>query len=220
MSNPGQSRVRTRWWIRLLALLAVITLVGAACGSDDDDEGGATGTDTKSEDAVTGGQATVLLFSEIGTMDPVSSTGSGGSDAQRFFPVYGALITYQGEKNEAVPYLAESLTAAGTDFATWTLKLRPGITFSDGSAYDAEAVKVNWERLKVPENRSPSRGIAASIASLTVKDPTTLEIKLVAPNAHFPNSVSRFGGMNYIASPTAIKNKHDLVNKPIGAGPF
>ena len=39
-----------------------------------------------------GGSATIELFSEIATLDPVKGTGSGGSDGQRFHALYGGLV--------------------------------------------------------------------------------------------------------------------------------
>lgn len=234
-----------RLW-QLLAILLVFSLFAAACGDDDDDDAGTvtddgvvddgtaddatddtdddgTADDDAADDAPdgepeVGGEATILLFSEVGTLDPVSSTGSGGSDAQRFFPIYGAIVTMDIDEGGILNYFAESFEA-NDDYTQWTLTLVDGIVFSDGTPYDAEAVKTNWERLQDPDNRSPSIGIARSIESMEA-DGNVLTINLVAANAHFPNSVSRVGGMNYIASPTAIADGHDLVNDPVGAGPF
>jgi peptide/nickel transport system substrate-binding protein len=205
---------------------AAQTTVGGADDEATTTAGSSTETTTATTAAeegegepVVGGEATVLLFSEIGTVDPVSSTGSGGSDAQRMFPLYGALVTYESDAGEAVPYFAESIEP-NDDFTVWTLTLRDGITFSDGSPYDANAVKVNWERVQNPANRSPAIGAASQFASLTVVDPLTLEIALKAPNAHLPNSISRFGALNYLASAEAIAAGTDMVSNPVGAGPY
>jgi peptide/nickel transport system substrate-binding protein len=245
-----ERRARRGWrrTAQLVGVVAALALVASACGDDDDDSGAATETSaaaattagstsattaggggaattaggsstTSAGQPVVGGEATVLLFSEIGTVDPVSSTGSGGSDAQRMFPIYGALVTYVSEDNDVRPYFAQSMTP-NADFTVWTIKLNPGITFSDGAPYDAEAIKTNWTRVQDPAKRSPAFGAAAAFESMTVVDPTTLEVKLKTPNAHLPNSISRFGALNYLASPKAIAAGQDLTSAPVGAGPF
>jgi peptide/nickel transport system substrate-binding protein len=216
----------------------VVALVATACGDDDDDDAGeatttaastsASGTSAPTStgattgattaEAVVGGAATILQGSDIGSMDAVSAVGSSGTDGMRMFAVYGALVVLDTVNFEIVPVLAESLEP-NADFTTWTLTLRDGLVFSDGTPFDADAVRVNWERVKDPANRSPGAGAAAAIASTTVVDDRTLTVTLAAPNAQFPNSVSR-NALNYIASPTAIAGGHDLINQPIGAGPF
>ena len=95
------------------------------------------------------------MFSEIGTVDPLKMTGSGGSDGQRGFALYGGLIVLDTNENKIQPLLAQSFEP-NADFTQWTLKLKPGITFSDNTPMNAEAVKVNWERMKDISQRSPS----------------------------------------------------------------
>src|SRR6478736_6737523 len=107
------SRVRETRWARLARWLVVplaLSIGAAGCG----DSGGksspsattaaATGTvtgptTTAVEVPVAGGSATILLYSEIATLDPVKGTGSGGSDGQRFHALYGGLIAYDANKN-------------------------------------------------------------------------------------------------------------------------
>jgi len=151
----------------LVAMLFAFALIAAACG---DDKGaspstttaapGATAggsTTTVAETPVAGGSATVLLFSEIATLDPVKGTGSGGSDGQRFHALYGGLVSYDANKNVVNPLQAESLKPNGTDYANWTLKLKPNMKFTDGTAFTATSVKVNWERAAVAANACPCR---------------------------------------------------------------
>ena len=205
---------------RAIAAVLVLAVFGVACGDDDDDSGSqATApVETTTPQAVVGGEGVVLLTSESGSLDPVRFTASGGSDGQYAFALYGALLQYDLTNDEMIPLLAESFTPS-TDFKTWTLTLRPGLKFSDGTVFDAAAVKVNWDRLKVPENRSPGLGVAAAIAATRVVDARTLAVDLAAANATFPYGMIRTG-LNYIASPTAIQSGQDLNTKPAGAGPF
>ena len=221
------STPRRASWLRLLFAFVLVALVAAACGDDSDTAGGDTGDGGGSEapsttedpgTPVAGGEATILLYSETGHLDPVRFTGSGGADGMRAFALYGALVTYDGAANEVKPVLAESLEP-NEDFTVWTLKLKPGITFSDGTPFNAEAVKINWEVRQDVSKRSPSLTYLLSVTDLTVVDETTLQITLTAPNANFDKAVSK-GGLNYIASAKALQDGTDLTSTAIGAGPF
>ena len=228
MSRTGTMRSARR--LRWLALPLVLSIIAAACG---DNKGtgapagtaGATATaasgptTTAVEVPVAGGSATILLYSEIATLDPVKGTGSGGSDGQRFHALYGGLIGYDANKNVVDGIQAESLKPKGTDYANWQLKLKPNMKFTDGTAFTATSVKVNWERDNVAANACPCRGVAATIKTLTVVDPLTLDITLLSPNAHFDKNIERIT-MNYIASDKAIADGVDMTSKPVGAGPF
>jgi ABC-type transport system substrate-binding protein len=63
---------------------------------------------------------------------------------------------------------AESLTSS--DALTWTLKLRPNIKFSDGTPYDANAVKFNYLRLQDPANTAVRAAQANLISQMNVVD--------------------------------------------------
>jgi peptide/nickel transport system substrate-binding protein len=177
-----------------------------------------TTTEAPEEEPIVGGEATVLQLSEVAVLDAVRATGASGTDGLRMFSIYGAIVVHNPDSGELTNVFAESFEP-GDDLSTWTLVLHDGITFTDGTPLDAAAVKANWERILVPDNRSPAFGYASQIASTTVVDDLTLEIALTAPNAHFPLAVSRTA-LNYLASPTAFAAGHDLANDPIGAGPF
>jgi peptide/nickel transport system substrate-binding protein len=166
-----------------------------------------------------GGDVTALFYAEVRGLDPIRATGSGGSDAQHMFALYGALLTMDPETTELTPLLAESLEPDGDDFSVWTLTLLDGIVFSDGAAFDAAAVMDYWTRIKDPANQSPAITSALNIASMEVVDPLTLTVTLATPNAHFDRLVER-QAFNYVPSPQAVAAGQDLANEPVGAGPF
>jgi peptide/nickel transport system substrate-binding protein len=245
------TRARAVWRLLALLFAIAMIAAACGDDDDDDDDGGGSdttastegSTDTGATDETTaptegpaettpateedagapveGGEATILLFSEIGTLDPVRLTGSGGSDAQRAFPLYGALATYDGATNETTPLLLESIEP-NDDFTVWTLTLPDGLVFSDGTPFDAEAIKFNWTRCTDPANRSPAFTAMLNVASMEVTDPLTLVVTMNTPNAQFSNSVSRIGALNSIGSPTFIQgaSEEDLTNSAVGAGPY
>ena len=203
--------------------MLALGLIAAACGDDGGKGGdatstgttGTTGTSTGSATGATttaapatpvkGGTATVQLFSEIATLDPVKATGSGGSDGQRMFAVYGGLMAYDGNKQKMEFLLADSFKPTSPDNKIWELKLKPNLKFTDASVFDAAAVKANWERCQVAANGSPARGVCAFITKMEVSatDPLVLTVTNASSNAHLDKAIERTG-LNYIASKKAI----------------
>src|SRR5690606_7584554 len=144
-----------------------------------------------SSEPVAGGNATLLLYSEVDSLDPRTMAGStAGASGLRGFALYGALVFFDAETGEAEPILAESLTPSA-DFSTWTLKLKPEMTFCDGSPFDAEAVKIYWESAKDVSKRSPSLTLLLTTTGFEVVDATTLVITLNESNAHFDKALAQ-----------------------------
>lgn len=154
--------------------------------------------------------------SEPASWDPTKLNASAGAHANRMYPVFGALITMDPKSKNLRPLLADALST--TDGINWTLKIHKGLKFTDGTAFDAAAVKANWDRHVDPANASPSRAFAVQMASTTVVDPLTLGIVLVARNFQYPWGLQR-SDLNYIGSPAALSTPAFATN-PVGAGPF
>jgi peptide/nickel transport system substrate-binding protein len=165
--------------------------------------------------ATKGGTLTVYKPSEVPGLDPVVISNSGSFDAPPAFMIYDPLM--YSENGSIKLQSAESMTT--TDAVVWTLKLHPNMKFSDGTPWDAAAVKFNWERIADPANKSPRQGLASQIQTMDVVDPVTLKVTLKAKNALFPGSVTL---MPFIGSPTAIQQmgKDKFNNNPVGGGPF
>lgn len=167
---------------------------------------------------VSGGTMTIINGSDITSWDPALTGGTfPGGPMDVLDAVYGFLV-YVDSGSKPTGGMAESLTS--TDAVNWTLKLRKGVTFSDGAPYDAEAVKFNWDRAADPATLAPTQAwISGWNKGITVVDPLTLTVKLPAPNANFAAQVAELAP--FIASPAALKaaaKKTDI--KPVGAGPF
>ncbi|WP_243076356.1 ABC transporter substrate-binding protein [Microbacterium sp. SS28] len=115
--------------------------------------------------------------------------------------------------------LCESFTTEDGG-ATWEVVTREGLTFTDGTAFDAEAIKYNWDRIKDPANGSASAGIASQIDHIEIVDERTAKIVMVVPNPGFMGLMPIYA-LQWIASPTALEKGTEEFNKnPIGAGPF
>ncbi len=117
--------------ILLLATIALVLVAGGCGGGDDESSGGA------------GGQ---LVFATAS--DPVVLDGALVSDGESLRVIdqlFEGLVTLKPGTTEIVPGLATSWEADAPGTA-WTFKLRDGVTFHDGEAFNAEAVCFNFDR--------------------------------------------------------------------------
>jgi peptide/nickel transport system substrate-binding protein len=121
-------------------------------------------------------------------------------------------------KGEIVPKLAEKwgVSADATEF---TLRLKRGIKFHDGQPFNAEAVKINFDRRLDPKAGTTFGFLVAQIASVTVVDEYTVKFKTKVPFAPMLSYLTHT--TNGIQSPAALKKSWDKpVTMPIGSGPF
>lgn len=122
-------------------------------------------------------------------------------------------------EGKLIPWLAEDSTVS-EDGLTHTLTLRDGISFTDGTALDAAAVKANFEHLLDPKTSSSTGYLAlGKIDSMKATETNTLELKLKTPD----NSLLESFSMPWVAieSPTALKrSQEENCAAPVGTGPF
>jgi peptide/nickel transport system substrate-binding protein len=227
--HTTHTRTRTRR-LTIVAIALLTSLFAAACASDagegaTDADGGAPAL----EDGVTsglvnvqddveaqdGGTLTMGMFAPVRSLDPTVITGSGTAGGIELAAIYDVLMRYDRETGEFVPQLAESLTS-NDDATEWTLKLRPDVTFTDGTPLDADAVVFNLQRHVDAKNRTA--GLLAG-TTFTATDPQTVTFTLAEGWTGFPWMLSWTAG--YIASPTAITaDPEGWASDPVAAGPF
>jgi len=105
------------------------------------------------------------------------------------------------------------------DGLTWTLHLRQGVKFSDGTPFDAKAQKLTFDRALDPKKRVPLRFTISMIKEVTVVDDHTLKLHLKYPYA--PLAATLSSGIASCISPAAIEKYGDEVRQnPVGAGPY
>lgn len=157
------------------------------------------------------------------TLDPADITeGESATVSQNIFET---LVKYKDEQTEVEPALAESWETT-SDGLTWTFKLKNGIKFHDGTDFNAEAVKFNYDRQKDHDNEYRFNGkfeywnlFFTNVKSIEVKDNLTIIFKLKEKDPIFLPNLALF--TMGIASPTAIKKYgKDTFKNPIGTGPF
>ena len=146
--------------------------------------------------------------------DPVTS--STGNDINTISLVYASL-TQLDEEGNAGPGLAEKweYNDEGDEV---TFILREGLTFSDGTPIDAEAVRSSLLRGKTQEN-SLLKDQLSTIEDVTADSELEVTLDLVNPDYQVPNLLA--GKTGAIVSPTAVeKDVAAIPTAPVGAGPF
>ncbi|MBT2288491.1 nickel ABC transporter substrate-binding protein [Paenibacillus albidus] len=126
--------------------------------------------------------------------------------------IYDGLVEY-GEKGEILPALAESWDISH-DGKVYTFHLREGVKFSDGTDFNAEAVKFSFERwIKDPSN---SLNVATAMQSLGVVDEHTITMTFNKSYYPFLTELS-FARPVRIISPSAVDPAGDITGKFVKA---
>lgn len=184
----------------LLALLSLAAASFAGCGGDAQGSGG-------------GGREALRIASAepVGVLDPHDYTGG-------FIPldmIYEPLVRY-GERGRIEPHLAESWEVAD-DRLSVRFELRRGVTFHDGSPFDAEAVKWNFDRWVGEDEHSFLRA-AEVIRETRVVDEHTVELRLSRPYAPLLAELSLVRPMRFL-SPSSV-GRDGKFGRPVGTGPW
>jgi ABC-type transport system substrate-binding protein len=199
-------------------LVATVVLLAAACGGSSDDDGSAPPS-TEAPDVIIepegppqpGGSIVYGLASESDGWDP--TVGRWATDGTQVgLAIFDPLAAYDVDGNWA-PYLAESF-AANEDFTEWTIKLRSGITFHNGTPFDSAAVVKTAEAHRVSPLTAPT---FANIGDISAPDPMTVTVEMSAPWAAFP--VALTGQAGVIPAPEQLDSDTNTT-RPIGTGPF
>ncbi len=123
-------------------------------------------------------------------------------------------LTRVDENGAVQPGLATDWTIS-EDGLTYTFNLAEGVTFHDGSTFDAEDVKFTFDRIRAPDSVNAHKAFYEVIDSVNVIDPHTVEMKLSRPIGNFLFDLAR--GDAVIVAP---ESADDNATQPIGTGPF
>ncbi len=228
------SRTSTRRWLRLLALLLGLSMFAVACGDDDGgddaapddseqpDEGGTE--DSMPEDVegdpVPGGDLTYALEAETngGFCLPEAQLAPPGMQVAA--TIYDTL-TKPDADGEIQPYLAESVEA-NEDSTQWTIKVREGVTFHDGTPLDAQVVANNIDAYRgAYPARTPLlfRFVFQDIESVQVVDPMTVQVNMLRPWTAFDWTLWGSNRVGIIAQ-AQLDDPENCGTNLIGTGPF
>lgn len=221
---------RRKRTINMMIALLTLVLLAASCGSDSatsssgSDDGSTTGTedgtssvDSEDESAqqTTGGTLTIASTTPIALWDLASSTAN--ETAAFAYPlVFGFMM--QEVDGELVPDLLESAEPS-EDLTSWTLMLREGLMWSDGSPVTSADLKFTLDRLAADVQFSYLIG-TPDPADIVVVDDRTVEMALAAPNAEIATLGLSATTENLYKADFGGMTEEEYFLNPIGAGPF
>ncbi len=165
------------------------------------------------EAAKAGGALNISLDADPPKLDP--SLSSALVDRMVFQSIFDKLVDLDA-RGKIVPMLAEKWEIS-SDKKAYIFRLRHGVKFHDGTDFNAEAVKFNFERNM--DKASVRRNELKEVDKITVIDPYTVKVELEKPFAPFLSVLTDRAGM--MVSPEAVKKYgEDFLNHPVGTGPF
>ena len=179
---------------RLVAPLLAVALVGACTG---DPIPPASGDPD-------GTSLVIAVADEPADLSPLAGYAEHGAAK-----LYNGLVEYQA--NLALrPALATDLPTPAADGLSWTVSLRSGVTFTDGTPFEAEDVVATYRALLDPARKSPVRERFSMLKNVSVVDVATVRFDLSAPYAPFPDLLT-LG----IVSAESVGTP-----SPVGTGPY
>jgi peptide/nickel transport system substrate-binding protein len=196
-----------------MSLSVLGTIVTACGGSDSSSRSASSGTPASKK---RGGTIRSAIVTPTGAVDPVAVGDTGGAV---MLQQTGQYLSVSSGDLKLVPVLAESWKP-NRDASEWTFKLKPGVTFNDGSPMTADDVVFTFDMHSDPKVGSNALSAFSGVLSKggTRKvDDHTVAFTLDAPNGNFPYIVSS-DNYNAVILPRTYKGKFD--KKFPGTGPW
>jgi peptide/nickel transport system substrate-binding protein len=155
-------------------------------------------------------------ISAVVSLNPAVTIGNSTAGMNELESIYGSLTELNQTTHQFVPSMAKSLSH-NADFTVWTLGLRPGLTFTDGTPYNAAAVIQNLTAQAQPVSITyPDWTL---LQSMTSPNPETVVFTFKQGYPEFPFVLSQKNGA--IAAPSYLAAyASNPQATPIGAGPF
>ena len=141
----------------------------------------------------------------------------GGAAAATDEVVYANLfegLTRFGPDGTVLPALAESWDIED-EGRVYVFHLHDGVTFHDGSAFDAEDVVFSLDRARAEDSTNAQKVLFEGIERVEAVDPQTVRVTLSAPDGNFPFKMA--WGDAVMVDPASA---NDLATDPVGTGPF
>ena len=212
-----QQRAGFRRWAPVVAVVMALGLIAAACGgssSDSDTSGNTTDVTIKASGSPKmGGSVTFGVEAETDGFNPTTNRWA-ISGYMIGNAVFDPISAYDAS-GKAQPYLAKSFTPS-SDYKTWTIELREGVMFSDGTPVDGAAVAKSLNAVRAD---ALTGAALANMASVTATSATSVTIQTTDPWASLPAILTTQVG--FIVAPAQLDAAPPAnTRQPIGSGPF
>ncbi|WP_072803905.1 ABC transporter substrate-binding protein [Rhodococcoides yunnanense] len=196
-----------------VALAAVTLALLSACGDSEKSE-------TNAGAPQAGGTLRYALSQSPTCSDPAQS----GTNQTIYVArqVVDSLTDQDPKTGELTPWLADSWEIGG-DATSFTFHLKDGVTFSDGSPVDAEAVKNNFDAIVNTLGAAKAQlgsSYLAGYTGTTVVDPLTARVDFATPNAQFLQATStpQLGLQAKVTTDAPAEQR--CLGSNVGSGPF
>ncbi|WP_432537300.1 ABC transporter substrate-binding protein [Kineococcus arenarius] len=189
----------------VLSSLAATPIVVAGCSSGD-------GVDTGQGGGEGGGAFVAAISAQPDQFDPHKTTAY--ASFQVLENVYDTLVVPSADGESMEPSLAEDWTTSD-DGLTWTFTLRDGVTFHDGSTFDADDVVFSYKRIIDQQLSNAYR--FATVTDVRAQDPRTVVITVSEPT---PALLAQIGGFKGMAILPSGVDEASLTTQAVGTGPF
>jgi peptide/nickel transport system substrate-binding protein len=191
----------------MAASLVVVMCFVAACG-------GSTVGKRTSGAPQRGGDVVVARTEDGRTLDPVRAVTP--ADIAPINQIFGQLFRMSADGKTLEPSLAESASNS-VDGRIWTIRLRPGVQFSDGSPVTAHDVKFSLDRSR--NSQSAFAFLLSAISDVAVRDDHTVTITTAEPSGTLIAALGSWLGSILPADLRGLPDEK-FFESPIGSGPF
>lgn len=213
MRNHAQKRGKP-----VAAAALVLMLLLSACGGEQASSGSMTAAGALAAQGVPpqGGELSFALATSPDTLDPHRS---GLAVSVRVIRTIHDSLVVQLPDHTIKPWLATEWEVS-EDGLSYTFKLRKDVKFHDGTPFNAEAVKYNFDRILDPATKaSNAAALLQPYQSSEVLDEYTVKLNLATPSRAFLGNLSQ--ALLGIVSPAAAQKYGDQLGQhPVGTGPF
>ncbi|MFC4619790.1 glutathione ABC transporter substrate-binding protein [Camelliibacillus cellulosilyticus] len=193
---------KTIWFC---SVILALTLILSACATGKSDSTG-SGSSAKKD-------VTIAVNQNVTTLDPHNASDTLSISTSQ--AIYESLVGF--DKNMKLkPVLATSYRVS-KDGLTYTFKLRKNVKFTDGTKFDAKAVKANFDRILNSKGSLIASHYLKILKSVKVIDNDTVQLTLSEPFSATLNKLA----MVPMISPAALKKEGKNIGMhPVGTGPF
>ncbi|WP_102273692.1 glutathione ABC transporter substrate-binding protein GsiB [Cytobacillus massiliigabonensis] len=202
----------------LTTLLAVFLVLSGCTEKSSNESAQKKGTNDSGEQPIAkkeGNSITIAIKDNLISMDPHDTNDTLSGSIQS--TMLEGLVGFDKDM-KMIPVLAESYEASD-DAKVFTFKLKEGVTFHDGTPFNAEAVKVNIDRVSNPDNKLKRYSMFELVEKTEAVDEYTVKVTLKEPFGAMLNNFAHPAAR--MVSPAAIdKYGKDIAMHPVGTGPF
>lgn len=202
-----------------LGLAGLLAITGCASAASEDAETRAADREVgfigvqEAGTPVNGGTLTFGSYVFPTSLDPTKTRAAGSVGGTELAAIYDTLVRSDYDSGSFEPQLAKQLTN-NDDYTQFTVELRDGATFSDGTPVDSAAVKWSMERY-LASKFDLAATFSNALSSIETPDPTTVVFNLKQSWNRFPVMLAM--GPGYIVAPSSDAGG---TFTPVGAGPF